>query len=75
MTTGNQLEGALLAKYVETGDEAVFAELVRCTAGTVLAACRRIIPDRASADDVAQETFLRLAKEASTITGSVLSRQ
>src|SRR4051812_33090337 len=54
---------ALLRRFAEAGDESAFAEIVRRYAGVVFASCRRVLQDHGLAEDVTQETFLRLMKE------------
>jgi RNA polymerase sigma factor (sigma-70 family) len=62
---------ALLRRYHEHADAFAFRELVQAHAGMVFATARRVTRDVGLAEDVAQETFLELARNASTITESV----
>ena len=81
-TTGNQVnlgricDGAttlglspaeLLGRFNADRDEAAFAALVAHHGPMVLATCRRILPDRADADDAFQATFLVFARRARSI--------
>src|SRR4051812_11776254 len=52
----------LLARYHRHGDADAFCALVGDHAGMVFATARRITRDAALAEDVAQETFLELAR-------------
>ncbi|MDB6004376.1 MAG: sigE 24 [Prosthecobacter sp.] len=52
----------LLSRYHRHGDEDAFGALVRDHAGMVFATARRITGDAGLAEDVAQETFLELAR-------------
>lgn len=61
----------LLQRYHRDGDAAAFRELAAAHAGMVFATARRVTRDPALAEDVAQETFLELARHAPTITESV----
>ncbi len=58
MTTTDR---TLLARWTRDGDAQAFAELMDRHARMVLGVCRRILGDANTADDVAQECFLRLA--------------
>jgi RNA polymerase sigma factor (sigma-70 family) len=60
-------EGQLLARFVETRDEAAFEGLVARFGPMVLGVCRQLIPDRHAAEDAFQATFLVLAKKAPSI--------
>jgi RNA polymerase sigma-70 factor (ECF subfamily) len=57
--------GELLAR-VAVGDEAAFARLCDIFAGPVLGEALRHLSDRAAAEDVTQEVFLRIWRNAST---------
>lgn len=60
----------LLRRYVETRDEAAFAELVRRHGPLVLRVCRNVLRDHSAADDAFQSTFLLLARNATRLTRS-----
>lgn len=62
---------ALLHRFSHEGDEQAFAQIVRQYAGLVFGAGYRILADRARAEEVAQETFLRLARKPHTVNRSV----
>jgi RNA polymerase sigma factor (sigma-70 family) len=64
-------DSVLLRRFAEQGDEGAFSELVRRHAGMVFATCRRVLGDAARAEDVAQETFLRLLRKPDSVTHSV----
>ncbi len=61
----------LLSRYHRHGDADAFGVLVRDHAGMVFATARRITGDAALAEDVAQETFLELARSGHGVAGSV----
>lgn len=61
----------LLVRYHGQGDAAAFRDLVQAHAGMVFATALRVTRDDAMAQDVAQETFLQLAKQSRHITQSV----
>ena len=60
-----------LQRYATTGDAHAFRELVQAHAAMVHATALRVTRDAAAAQDVAQETFLELARKAGSITQSV----
>jgi RNA polymerase sigma factor (sigma-70 family) len=60
-----------LQRYHQHGDAFAFQQLVQAHAGMVFATARRITQDAARAEEVAQETFLELARSAARITESV----
>lgn len=62
---------ALLRRYHEHTDAFAFRAVVEAHAGMVFATARRVTRDAALAEDVAQETFLELARNASAVTDSV----
>ncbi len=61
----------LLKRFTGSGDAQAFAEITRRHAGLVYGAALRILADVDRASDVAQETFLQLAKDAGHVTGSL----
>jgi RNA polymerase sigma factor (sigma-70 family) len=60
-----------LQRYASTGDAHAFRELVQAHGAMVHATAFRVTRDAAAAQDVAQETFLELARKAGGITQSV----
>jgi RNA polymerase sigma factor (sigma-70 family) len=60
-----------LQRYATTGDAHAFRELVQAHAAMVHATALRVTHDAAAAQDVAQETFLELARKAGSITQCV----
>ncbi len=60
-------DGALLRRYVGSGDEGAFATLVARHGGMVLGVCRGILRDESEADDAFQAVFLVLVRKARSI--------
>jgi len=60
-----------LKRYAASGDANAFRELVQAHGAMVHATALRVTHDAAAAQDVAQETFLELARKAGDITQSV----
>ena len=60
-----------LQRYHDSGDAGAFQSLVQQHASMVFATARRVTCDPALAEDVAQETFLELARKGRSITESV----
>src|SRR5438132_1306836 len=61
----NEEDRTLLARFAQKRDEEAFAELVLRHGPLVRGACRRLMCDPATAEDVFQATFLVLARKAS----------
>jgi RNA polymerase sigma factor (sigma-70 family) len=57
----------LVGRFTRHADPAAFAALVRRHGPMVLAACRRMLPDPADADDAFQAVFLVLVRKAGAV--------
>jgi RNA polymerase sigma factor (sigma-70 family) len=57
----------LLDRYVEHGEDAAFAALLKRYSPLVLSVCRRVLDDWHAADDAFQATFLVLSRKAHSI--------
>ncbi len=66
-----ETEAILLRRFACSGDAEAFAEIIRRYAGLVYSAALRVLTDVDRASDVAQDTFLQLAKDAGNVTGSL----
>jgi RNA polymerase sigma factor (sigma-70 family) len=66
-----ETEAILLSRFVHSGDAEAFAEIIRRYAGLVYGAALRVLADVDRASDIAQDTFLQLAKDAGSVTGSL----
>lgn len=60
-----------LRRYARHGDPEAFEVLTARYGAMVLATCMRRLPSRDDAEDAAQETFLRLARQASRVRSNV----
>ncbi|WP_337173790.1 sigma-70 family RNA polymerase sigma factor [Paludisphaera sp.] len=66
-----QDDETLLRRFVARREADAFAELARRHAGLVYGTCLRVTGDRHDAEELTQESFLRLASRATTIRASV----
>jgi RNA polymerase sigma factor (sigma-70 family) len=64
---GGRPDADLLRAYVHRRDEAAFEALVRRHGPVVLGVCRRVLRNRADAEDCFQATFLVLVRKARSI--------
>lgn len=60
-------EGQLLARFVESRDDAAFEAIVTRFGPMVMGICRQVLNDSHAADDAFQATFLVLVRRARTI--------
>lgn len=71
-TGGTSLDDvSALLRYARSGDAAAFELLIHRYGTMVLATCRRRLSSDADAEDAAQETFLRLARDASRVRSNL----
>ena len=64
-------DGGCVGRYCRDGDPEAFARVVAEYRAVVTSICRRYVVDPADAEDAVQETFVKLARRAETITGDV----
>src|SRR5262249_51465758 len=60
-------DARLLDLFVEAGDQVAFEALLRRHGPMVLGVCRRLLPNRADAEDAFQATFLVFVRKAARI--------
>jgi RNA polymerase sigma factor (sigma-70 family) len=61
----------LLARYAQSRDAGAFAQLVQRYSALVFSVATRVTRNSTTAEDVAQDCFLRLSRQAATIRGSL----
>src|SRR5262245_13339046 len=66
---GAPTDGQLLARFVDSCDEAAFTDLLRRHGPLVLSVCRRLARHEQDAEDAFQATFLVLVKKAGSVAG------
>jgi len=64
-------EQMLLRRYAQSRDAMAFRELVDEHKGMVFAACRRVLGNRADAEDAAQNCFLKLSQAAGRLKAPI----
>ena len=68
MTTREDVEKMIV--QVGLGDRAAFSSLYEATSSKLFGVCLRILNDRAEAEDVLQEAFVRIWQKADTYTAN-----
>jgi len=64
-------EQVLLRRFAQSRDALAFCELVEGHKNMVFAACRRVLGNRADAEDAAQDCFLKLAEAAGRLKAPI----
>lgn len=70
MSPAPDCDASLLGDWARVGCEASFRRLVQRHAGLVFHTARRVVQDAALAEDIAQQVFIQLAREAGKLDAS-----
>src|ERR1017187_8733898 len=65
--SGDQPDADLLARFVQTGEEAAFTAILQRHGTLVIGVCTRVLGNTEDADDAFQATFLVLVRKANSI--------
>jgi RNA polymerase sigma-70 factor (ECF subfamily) len=74
VSTASERDRLLLDAFRQSNDSAAFESLIEIHRNSVFDLARRILGDGNSAEDVAQETFLTLYRDASKLSSDLLLR-
>lgn len=66
-----EVDQLLLERYVDERDPAAFTKILGRHGDSVFQTCRRVLGDRALAQEATQETFLRLVRRPEAVTHSL----
>lgn len=71
MATTDEIEEMI--SRIALGDRAAFSRLYDCTSAKLFGICLRVLKDRASAEDVLQDTFIKVWRYADRYTSNGVS--